>query len=426
MLNQKTLAALKKFALEQDNKFPATFVGRKDIIQNIHDLSGLVYREYKNQSFQPAATQLIHGAPGAGKSSLLMHLQKAEAWKDSNNFFGASQPDPSVLYLKGPEEFMDLNLFGHTLQTFLTEGSAGIGSFGKVGRAVEIYNEYYDPIDPIIRDNSIKWNRPLIIAIDEFQNIGRDWNRKASLSSHPYVGVLRKLNDGSYNRPIMLVLGGLCNVPDKFFGFGITRIPYENNHPIGAFKSGLEENDDDETTELIEAWSEKFKVPEGPWKEEILQMAEEGSHWPTYIDDSLRSLSKEIVDVNGEMNRLNLNRVRDNTTQMRMSYFSMRISPELEASKYLLSTVMKKIPFYGYQGSKIDIVDIHDSIIETTSNPPTNSPSWSLPNGIEYAEEYAEHLVNQGLIQMQENHYYICPIPSLRSYILEYYSPSLD
>ena len=441
MLPPETIEALKNFISDQDKKYPPTFVGRKDIIKTIRDMSELVYMKYKNDSFQPAATQLVHGAPGAGKSSLLQHLQKAVAWKDFKDIYGTSRPDPLVLYLAGPARFTDLNSFGHELKTCLTdghrrslstikktitEGSAGIGSYIKFGRAVESHNEFHDPIEAIIRDRSIKWNRPLIIAIDEFQNIRGDWNKKENQGSHLHVEVLHKLHDGSYGKPIMLVLGGLCNVPDRLFQFGITRLPDENNHPIGAFKRGLEENDDDETTELIEAWIEKFKIPEGPWQEEILQMAEEGSHWPMHIHNSLRALSKEIVDNEGNMSHLNLKRVRENAAQRRISYYRKRINPQLRESEYLLASVMKKIPAYGEQVSKMKIFDIVESIEKTISHPPSKSPSWRLPYRIENAMKYAELLIHQGLIQMQEDHCYYCPIPSLKSYVLEHCSPTSD
>ena len=438
MLPPETIEALKQFVLERDKSYPPTFVGRKDIIKTIRDTSELVYKKYKNDSFQPAATQLVHGAPGAGKSSLLLHLQKSVAWKDFKDIYGTSRPDPLVLYLAGPARFTDLNSFGHDLQTCLTdghrdslstskktiiEGSAGIGSIGKVGRAIESHNEFYDPIEAITRDGSINWNRPLIIAIDEFQNIRGDWNKKENQGSHLHVEVLQKLHDGSYGKPIMLVLGGLCDVPDRLFQFGITRLPDENNHPIGAFNRGYE--GDDETTELIEAWREKFEIPEGPWQEEILQMAEEGSHWPMHIHNSLRALSKEIVD-NGEMSNLNLKRVRENAAQRRISYYRKRINPQLRASKYLLASVMKKIPAYGEQGSNLEFPDIVERIRKTISNSHSESPSWEIPTGIKNAEEYVALLIHQGLIQMQEDHCYYCPIPSLKSYVLEHCSPSSD
>ena len=177
---------------------------------------------------------------------------------------------------------------------------------------------------------------------------------------------------------------------------------------------------------MIEAWREKFEISEGPWQEEILQMAEEGSHWPMHIHNSLRSLAKEIVDNDYEMNHLNLKRVRENAAQRRMSYYRMRINPQLRASKYLLASVMKEIPAHGEQSSNIDIVYIVDRISKTTSKPPSKSSGWQLPDGIEDAENYATLLIHQGLIQMQEDHCYYCPIPSLKSYVLEHCSPSSD
>ena len=155
-------------------------------------------------------------------------------------------------------------------------------------------------------------------------------------------------------------------------------------------------------------------------------MAEEGSHWPMHIHNSLCALSKEIVDNNGEMNRLNLKRMSENADERWESYFRMRTSLELGASEYLLATVMKEISSYGEQGLKMKNYNILDRIRGTSSNHPTNSPSWRIPKGIDDAEDYAAHLLHQGLIQMQEDHCYYCPIPSLKSYVLEHCSPSSD
>ena len=220
----------------------------------------------------------------------------------------------------------------------------------------------------------------------------------------------------------MLVLGGLCTVPDILYKLGISRLGIDSTHQIGAFKRGSE--GDNETNELIEAWRENFEIPEGPWQQEILQMAEESSHWPMHIHNSLRALAKEIVDNKGEMSHLNLIQVRENAAQMRMSYFNARISPELEKSKNLLATAMKKIPAYNDQESKIKIGDIVDKIWKTISNPPSKSPSWQLPDGIEDVHDYAKHLVQQGLIQTRKDRYYYCPIPTLKSYVLKHCCPS--
>ena len=43
MIPQDTLKALNAFVFSQDKSYPPTFVGRKDIIKTIRDVSELVY-----------------------------------------------------------------------------------------------------------------------------------------------------------------------------------------------------------------------------------------------------------------------------------------------------------------------------------------------------------------------------------------------
>ena len=138
-----------------------------------------------------------------------------------------------------------------------------------------------------------------------------------------------------------------------------------------------------------------------------------------HIHNILRYLAKEIVTNKGEMDHLNLKQVRENAAKKRMSYNRIRINPQLTESEYLLNAVMKKIPVQGEQGSDIRFYNIVNIIEETTSNPPANSPHWQLPKRIENAEDYVALLVRQGLIQKLEDHCYYCPIPSLKSYVLE-------
>ena len=192
MIPQNTLTALNNFALEQDKSYPPIFVGRKDIIDSIHGMSGLVYNKYKNHDFQPAPTQVVCGAPGAGKTSLLLHLQKPAAWRDLNNIYRTPSPDPLVLYLADPDRLMDVNSFCLKLQNCLVEGmsdssssrttttesSNGIRSFANRRYVVDSHNEYYDPLEELLRECPINWNRPLIIAIDEFQNMSLAWKKK--------------------------------------------------------------------------------------------------------------------------------------------------------------------------------------------------------------------------------------------------------
>lgn len=432
VISPKNLDALSQFAKREDKNYPPVFVERTNmrggnILVHIKDICDFVYDDYTKGKTFAAATRIIHGAPGCGKSTLLMHLGKQNAWKNCK-WKDTNVHDPLVLYLSTADDFMNLNSFGHALQTCITRGqshsrstskttqtggSLGFDPIAKGHHTVEHHTHYDDPVDALACDGSINWNRPLIIAIDEFQTMGGNWNGKKNEGSHPHVGVLRRLHTGSYKKPIMLVLGGLCDVPDQLLQLGITRLGSQSTHAIGAFKP-------QETAELIQAWGEKFGIPDGTWKDDIRQLAEDASHWPMHIHNSLCSLADEIVDKEGDINRLNMNAVRNNAAQRQHSYYSKRVSPELKKSKFLLATVMKTI---GDESRKVEIHQIIDTIGEVISNPASGSSAWQLPENIGTAAKYVDHLIHQGLIQEQEDKFYQCPIPSLQKHILENHSP---
>lgn len=263
VISPKNLDALSQFAKRGDKNYPPVFVERTDIqdnniLKDIKSICDIVYEDFTRGEIFAAPTRIIHGAPGCGKSSLLMHVGKQSAWK---NYENANTPDPLVLYLPGADSFMDLNSFGHMLRERLTHGqshslstsqstrtkvSGAIPTVIKGSCEVEHRTDYDDPVEAIVWDGLVNWNRPLIVAIDEFQTMDGYFDKKRNHASHPHVRVLRKLHYGSYKRPIMLALGGLCDVPDRLFHLGITRPDSDGIHAIGAFSP-------QETAELIES-----------------------------------------------------------------------------------------------------------------------------------------------------------------------------
>ena len=100
-LSAKQIADLQTFMDREDRSVPPYFAGRHDIVADIEARLELLWKERKASGSRASGlTRILYGAPGAGKSSTLMHLRDkwdaaAKGWKFA----------PRMLYLSTPGEF---------------------------------------------------------------------------------------------------------------------------------------------------------------------------------------------------------------------------------------------------------------------------------------------------------------------------------
>ena len=68
---------LRKFVRIRDRSDPPYFVGRKDVIADIEDTCRAMWKNHRAGVPQDKGiTRIIHGAPGAGKTSLIGHFDQ--------------------------------------------------------------------------------------------------------------------------------------------------------------------------------------------------------------------------------------------------------------------------------------------------------------------------------------------------------------
>ena len=130
-----------------------------------------------------------------------------------------------------------------------------------------------DPIEQVM----LRWNRqlarPVVLMIDEFQNIV---GSKDSL----HAKVLHELHEATYKLPILPVVAGLSGTVERSTELGLTRLG--SNHVV----AGL---DADEAIEAIASWAERFRVPLDP------ERGADGRHpWQDLV---LRLVHDSFVDV---------------------------------------------------------------------------------------------------------------------------------
>lgn len=426
------LEKLRYFIKEGDKNTPPEFIGREKITEDIEEIADSCYKKFKQRDVQRATTRIIEGAPGCGKTSLLAQLRRnwEAPTRSEKPFFFCRQSrkkrTPLILEISEAGWLNNHTDFAKALVGILDKRKSvrvgemtsknsgnifgtGFGFLsGKVtlSRSSERFNEIADPMQEVLRlVKPQKWKRPVVVAIDEFQNISGE-------KDSPHIRMLRGIHTGQYPVPIMIVCAGLCDTVQKLHELGISRPSSQSVHSLGRFNEY-------ETRELIDRWGDHFNIPDNEvWKSAVLDMAKEVEYWPAHVHNALISLSIEIVAKEGDMSRLNMGGVKENEANLRYKYYSDRISPQLDESPHLFFSVMND---FKDGVRKIDVLQlIHKHQRE-------NAAGWNIPSDIVRDKktagvDYFNHLLHQGIIQMV-NKRLECPIPSLHMYIRKYYTP---
>ena len=408
------LEELRKFIIQEDRSVPPHYAGREDVLANIEDICSMLWSEHgAGESRSRGMTRVIFGAPGAGKSSTLYHLERT--WLDGKWCSSRTGPPPLMLYLGDPSTFADPAMLTERLDGLLSEhtgsvltgvarkgrelrrrllafqtplGGVSIGEAGREGSD--------DPLARALKRHSpVGWSRPLVMAIDEFQTISGDVH---SLHSE----WLRSLHQVEYGAPILLLLAGLGDTVARASELGISRLAQGAAHSLGCFEP-------EESADLIAGWGRHFGLRDGSWQGVMRELAVECDHWPVHVQNALSALAEEIVVHEGDMSRLDLAAVRRRSGELQRYYYASRMSPAMRSSKLLLAAVMTDLR------PGMDSGEIQDSINEHVGSGP--GVRWQLPKSMD-ARAYFNHLVHRGALQEDAFGTVSCPIPSFRRYMV--------
>ena len=406
------LEGLQNFVAMGASELPPVFVGREKIIHDIELISSYCWQRFKRKESGPHKnTRVLYGAPGAGKSATIRHLER-EWGKGRHVIRGLAGPGPLMLHLEAPDDFMDGPLFAERLGNLLGEGlgakarsqasrghdvQVGVGPIQYQHRRGVQRGPLSDPIAAVLAACSPEnWKQPLVLAIDEFQTIGGDMHA-------PHAGVLRRLHERGYAAPITLVMAGLGDTVHRAGKLGLSRLLDPAVHSLGCFSA-------EESRELVSGWGETFGLPAGDWQKLVLDLAGSDNHWPVHVHNALASLAVEVVRAGGDVTSIDPVRIRKGADNLRRAYYRQRMSPEMRESKLLLGAVMQGLRTGMDAGETINLIARY-------SDHDNDDVRWRLPEGMT-PREYYRHLVHRGALHERGDFSVTCPIPSFRDWIV--------
>ncbi len=333
---------------------------------------------------------LKQNAIGVGKPPLVVVLESGVIEEPVDIL----QPLARSINPTAAEEFLS-----HSVRTSGGEAGIGLGPVKAVGKQ----ETTMEPARPRIRWDVLgDWveqhggfDRPIVLAIDEAQNLDHD-------RTHPLSKLLQALH-GNCGLPIALVLAGLSDTEYSVRKMGLTRIPHRQKHNIGCFP-------DHEVQELMERSCAHFGIDVTGFGHEIDRLLQPCDGWPRHLHIVLQALGAEALRTEGDLGRAAWERIQAEIKTGRDGYYDGQFSNEMKDAMELTAGVMAAMD--SNQGSsriKRLMEDLHEA----------DPREYRLPAGMD-ADAFFIHLVHQGALHEESANRYACPIPSFRTYLLEH------
>ncbi len=388
------LEGLRRFIRLSDREPTPFFVGRTAQIEDIEQQAAHMLRQAQAGLRPAGATRLAQGAPGAGKSALLAHLERkwaadAGAPLVLTAWLGQlADPDGMAIAIA---ECLDPQKAAALRRTETRSGGIAVaGLSGSWTRetapaaGMEALRKLFPPEG---------WTRPLCLLVDEVQNLEAE-----------QAGLLRRLHEGVDGLPVLPVLAGLANAQDVLARHGVSRLSHGAAHTLGRLAPG-------EPAESARLMLERFRVDMGEvaaagWAARLERVSD---GWPQHLHNAMRALAEGLLAVGGALGAVDADAVLGRARQWRLEAYRARRSGSMRRSALLLGALMEAVAEegLGWPAALAAIEERADA-----------RPGWRLPDGMD-PEAYLDHLVQRGALQDDGAGRLVCPIPSFRRFLIE-------
>lgn len=400
---------LRLFAKMGQRHHPPVFIGRAAPITDISEAAQFVYEGWKAEAVgaeDHGMTRLVQGAPGAGKTALLRHLQR-DLWRT-----GRPGPDkPLALRLNAndlcnPEAIRERitdqlpaplwawsgGAVLRLVSAALPAGKEAVAPLAeKVNQAAEDYAAETTPA-------------PIVFMIDEAQQIG---------PHTPEAHALQYLHQGVIGRaPVLTVVSGLAHLREHLAqdGIGISRFSDVRRciHTLDALPPA-------ESDDLLLRWLGHHGVASHPKELKSWQATfqRDVQGWPMHAHSFLSALADRLLAAIPEDDRLssaNMDAVRRDAAKQRLAHYDTRYDArhlKRQREKDALAKVMRQ-----FHRARTQTEEAAYDLVEE---------AFGCANDKDVHDTMGT-LQKQGFLQRLparpgEPAPYGCPIPSLVSYV---------
>ena len=410
------LQGLAAFMNRGDREDAVFFVGRDHEIGAVERLCTRAFDLARSGKAARGATCLFQGAPGAGKTALLLELQYrwlgTPATDDAPARSGSGAVLPVVVHWSdlGSEETVvrailkavDSGLDEAYRQTRSSDAnvSAGVAGWFRAGKRSGQTTSppaltFVELAEAVASFHGGSWPGPVCLMVDEIQ-----------ATEQGHASVLGRVHEGVPGLPIVPVLAGLGSSEDRLssLNVGLSRLTARSVHHIGALTHA-------EAREAVDRMLAAYRIDRHgkstDWPETLATWSEA---WPQHLHNSMRALAEGLLEAGGRLSDVDAGRVAQVEADLRGESYRARVSPEMDSARKLVAQVMAALPAAGLRRGQVL------GEIERAADPA--EPEWHLPDGLTPGA-FLEQLIHRGALQQGQDDLFRCPIPSFRDYLIE-------
>ncbi len=391
---------LRDFVAESEKSPPPVFVGRTEAIADIEAAARRAWKPGASNQGKPGITRILHGAPGAGKSSILAEMEL-------RSLRAAAPGSPRVLVLSSewltsdlPSALAAVSAAGGMNRDEWSKRAGRIlhriSSVGIFGLSLELARSGAKPPDNLFAlaraMPATAWNAPVIAAVDEAQNLPAG-------ETMPTALFLQSIHNATSGLPLTLVLAGLGDTPDRAQKMGLTR--GLKLYEVGRLSV-------EETDELMRGFCRRFGLRADGSEPFLAELAAGAEGWPRHLHFALQALGEEALAADGDLGRVSWSAAAKRAAESRLRYYRAQQSQEMKDAAPLIAIALGKM---GEQSSRFKLKRLLAKLA-------AGAPDASLPAGMT-VDSFYNHLTHRGALQERADASVYCPIPSFRSFLIE-------
>ncbi len=428
MLSEENRQSLIDFSERSDKAHALYFVGRQDIITGIEKTTAHVEKLIANRSSAEIAksginlsdqlTWLVQGAPGAGKTALHSHLELTWIKQEDKPIAirmdtGDLEDEASLTELIANRVRKDGAALLNRIRGLELGGRFrwfGLGADVKTTESEQrgplklrdLWRLYDRQLSDFIREQFPEKSRsesvaakfrPVVLLIDEIQNLQPGDER-----------LLERLHLGKHGLPIFMVLAGLAWSRTRLREAGVSRFAKGHVRTLGPLAGA-------EAADAVRLMLEAHDIAGYQDARIAEKIAMWSDGWPQHLHNYMCALAWELVQKDGELVEVDVDKVRAVGDGDRHVYYSERVQDSsIVDCVTLLADIAEQIGDQGCSGSEL-LKILNFSIWEQASDPKTVMPKNMEP------QEFLQEMSRAGIIH-REGDLITIPIPSFRQYLI--------
>ncbi len=337
------------------------------------------------QAKRTAAFRIFQGAPGCGKTSLVEHLRQRHA------------DDALFVDIRKGHLVSEDALIERIRQTAASVGplTGAVAAFAQaVGASLKVVKSGGDEARNFVTDHAMR-NKKAVLFMDEAQLAGE--------AEQPGLGLLHASGLGF---PTIAVFAGLSHTSDRLKGVGgLSRLPDNAIINMGAMS---ESECASSTSRMLDAYDASGGTSEKARAYRTVARLSRG--WPKHLKAAQTALCRELLRTDGDLREVDYGRVRSESDRNRHDYYNARLSGSILGIHRPFTAMVVAAVRRHQPVDPGDLIGLCETQLAGSQGA---YPGLRDTTG----REYADALVERGVLSSRSDERYEVAIPSMAEWL---------